>query len=204
MGYYVDVYEFEFKIKESPLNQSSRDHIDEVLQKLEWLPVERTADGLTLSEYSFKWSDEVYSDFVKLSEIAEGYAVFMGESGEMWKIEVKDGKLTEYSVERVFHESTSLDVDVLKKLMDSCYEDDKIIAMIADRNGCPAGYVIDRQNLEVRSYYGFSSFICIFGEYLKTKNPEPFKQGKIGKASKEVLKRLMDAGLKDIALVLAV
>jgi len=201
MGYVVDVHEFEFNLRES-----NPARVADVLGKLEWLPVHREGDVLTFSDYSFKWSSLVYLDMVRLSEIAEGYIVFRGEDGVFWKMDIRDGKIVDYDAELVFHITESYSLDLVKKLMSGCYEDDRIVAMIVGGRGC----VIDRKSLGL-SVHDVSSLLESLNRYLETRDPGLFHYRDVREVKeiddlivKEVIKRLMDAGLKEIALALSV
>ena len=159
MGYIVDVHEFELKLKE-------RDpaRVEEVLEELEWLPIQQDGDVLTFTEYSFKWGSEVYLDMVRLSEIADGYIVFRGEDGCFWKLEIGNGELVDSEAELVFRRANSWSLDFVKELMSGCYRDDRIVAMIVGGRGC----IIDRKSLRLSVNYSVASFLELLDRYLKT------------------------------------
>ncbi|WP_202320366.1 hypothetical protein [Archaeoglobus neptunius] len=71
-------------------------------------------EHLTFREYTFKMPANLYLFFAAIADAVEGFVEFQGEDGPIWKVDIKDGRVAEYSATITFeksYETEKVDVD---------------------------------------------------------------------------------------------
>lgn len=146
MGYTVDIIE-------CSLTAKSVEEAKKIIEEFEREGVfEIDEEGhIRPTDWSFNWSSDEYLFFAALSRVAEGYIAFRGENGEIWKIELKDGEIIDYTAEIVYRKTGSARIheDFFKKKM---VANERYVAAVTEFDTVIAYDRKHRQWLNIRLY----------------------------------------------------
>lgn len=106
MMYVVEIVECTLLIKEGKQEEAKKIIRD---FDMEWL-FKTSETEVTPKECQFNWTGSEYVFFAALSKVADGYIEFRGEDGTLWKIELENGEVVDYSGEVVYRRIGSVSI----------------------------------------------------------------------------------------------
>jgi hypothetical protein len=142
---------------------------EEILRKFDTGSIfEIKESKITPVEWCFKWTGDEYLFFAALSKVAEGYVAFRGEDNSLWKIELKDGKVIDYTGEIVYEETgaVSLPEDVLR---DGVVVNERYLAAILGNSKMVVYDLKERMWLEKR-FYGSLRDLNLIEDIIQARN----------------------------------
>jgi len=96
MGYYVDITCCDIIIK-------NEEEVARIIEKHGYEDVFKIdEDSIVPVEYYMKLPNNIYLFLAELARVAAGEIAFRGEDGAMWKVELADGKVIEYTATVVY------------------------------------------------------------------------------------------------------
>lgn len=146
MGYLIDIIECD-------ITATDPDEAERILQEYEWNDIFEIEDTcIQPKEWCFKWDEEIYELLIALSKVARGYIEIRGEDNAMWKIELMNGKITEFRAKIIYEEVATVslpDEFVREKVI----VNDRYLAAVVNRR---TFIVYDRKNRRWLhfAYYG--------------------------------------------------